>query len=91
MSSEWRVRIKVRNDRFRVKFQVDSDVVGQAWSYSVLDNGTEILSGTKVTHAPSGDFTVQRKVRGSAPGGHDVTATAENAESGETCEAAAAV
>ncbi len=90
VASQWRIRIKVREDRARIKFQVDSNVVGEEWTYSVSDNGTEVLSGSRRTHAPSGDFTVQRKWRGGQSGSHSVTATATNPQTGETCEGAAA-
>ena len=90
VASQWRIRIKVREDRARIKFQVDSNVVGEEWTYSVSDNGTEVLSGSRRTHAPSGDFTVQRKWRGGQSGSHSVTATATNPQTGETCEGSAA-
>ncbi len=86
--SAWRLRVKTRKDRVRIKFQVKTGVVGQEWSYSIADNGTEVRSGTKVTHDDSGDFTVQYRDRG-VSGPHAATATATNSETGETCDAAA--
>lgn len=86
--SAWRLRVKTRKDRLRIKFQVKTGVVGQEWSYSIADNGTEVRSGTKVTHDDNGDFTVQYRARG-VSGTHAATATATNSATGETCDAAA--
>ena len=88
-ASKWRIRIRVRGERGRIKFQVKTQTVGQEWSYRVVDNGTEILAGTKVTRGRSADFGAKRKWRGVAAGSHEVTASAENLETGETCSGSA--
>lgn len=87
--SVWRLRVRVKDDRSRIKFQVKTGVAGESWTYAITDNGTEVAAGTRSTHGVSGDFTVQHKRRSGGAGGHDVTAVAENPSTGETCSGAA--
>ena len=87
--SVWRLRVRVKDDRSRIKFQVKTGVAGQSWTYSITDNGDEVAAGTRMTHGVSGDFTVQQRRRSGGAGAHDVTAVAENTTTGETCSGAA--
>lgn len=73
--------------RHRSALEVDSNVVGQTWAVRVLDNGTQVVSATATTVAPSGSFTVSRRVANRA-GNDRFVATATNARTGETCRAA---
>ena len=55
----------------------------------LLQNGTKIFSGTRVTRAPSGSFTV-RKVTANKVGTDTIRGRAVNAATGETCSGSAA-
>ena len=43
--SAWRLRVKTRRTDCGSEFQIKTGVVGQEWSYSIADNGTEVRSG----------------------------------------------
>jgi hypothetical protein len=49
-----------RGQRIELEFQVDSNRVGQTWHVRIRENGALIFTGTRVTKAPSGSFTVRR-------------------------------
>lgn len=87
--SVWRLRVRVKDDRSRIKFQVKTGVAGESWTYAITDNGAEVAAGTRRTHGRSGDFTIQHKRRSGGSGSHEVTAVAENTTTGETCSGAA--
>lgn len=89
--SVWRLRIRIKDDRSRIKFQVKTGTAGERWTYTINDNGAEVAAGTRLTHGVSGDFTVQHRRRSGGAGEHDITAGAANATSGETCSAAVRV
>ncbi|MEP6798283.1 MAG: hypothetical protein ABI890_09055, partial [Lapillicoccus sp.] len=82
--SDWKLKAKPDNGRLQVEFQVDSNVVGQTWSVTLGDNGARVFSGTRMTVAPSGSFTVAKKIANRA-GADRIVAKAMNAASGETC------
>lgn len=83
--SVWRLRIRVKDDRSRIKWQVKTAVAGENWTYAITDNGVEVAAGTRQTRGRSADFTVQHKRRSGGAGAHDVTAVAQNSVTGETC------
>lgn len=89
VDSVWRLRVRVKDDRSRIKFQVKTGVAGESWTYAITDNGVEVAAGTRMTHGVSGDFNVQHKRRDGGAGAHDVTAVAENTSTGEACSGAA--
>ncbi len=81
-ASTWKLKAKVDNAKVEVEFQVDSNKVGQSWTWTLADDGTAVARGTSVTRAPSGSFTVVRRIANRA--GTDVVRfTAKHA--GETC------
>jgi hypothetical protein len=83
-SSTWKLKAKHDNGRIEVEFEVDTNVVGQSWNVVMKDNGVQFFSGTKVTKAPSGSFTV-RKLTANRSGTDKITGNAMNPASGETC------
>lgn len=83
--SEWRLKVQPESaGLLRVEFRVDSDVPGQTWQVQITDNGAVVFSGTRVTRDSSGQFRVRRNISDQR-GPDTITATATNAESGETC------
>lgn len=61
--------------------------MGRTWAVRVNDNGSRVASATATTVAPSGSFTVSRRLSDLA-GSDRIVATATNAATGETCRAA---
>jgi hypothetical protein len=89
-SSDWKLKLSPDDGRIEVEFEVDSNKVGQTWHVRILENGSRIFSGNRVTKAPSGSFTV-RKLADNPPGTDSFTARATNTASGETCIAHASI
>jgi len=74
----------------QVEFEVDSNRVGQRWQVKIVDNTAVVFSGARKTVAPSGSFTVERRIANKA-GVDNVVATAKNIKTGERCTAKASV
>jgi hypothetical protein len=89
-SSVWKLKAGPRDGRIEVEFEVDSNRVGQTWSVALRNDGTLFFTGTRVTLAPSGSFTV-RKTTADGAGPDVISARARNAASGETCSASVTV
>lgn len=86
-ATDWKLKAKPRDGRLEVEFEVDSNVSGQRWTYTVSHDGVVKASGTRTTGAPSGSFSVERRLP-NAPGVHTISARGMNASTGETCQAA---
>lgn len=82
-------KIKVKSDdgRIEVEFEVDRNVNGEKWRVRFVRDGKVIARARPTTKAPSGSFSVERKVsdlegadritaRGTGPDGLTCTATA---------------
>jgi len=65
-SVAWKLKAKPNNGLIEVEYQVDSNVVGQTWSWTLADNGVKVASGNATTVAPSGSFTVRRNIANKA-------------------------
>ncbi len=81
-------KIKAKHDdgRIEVEFEVDSNKVGQTWAVRIKDDGDRVFSGHRVTKAPSGSFSVEKRVPNRA-GTDSFVAVAKNTKSGEKCTA----
>jgi hypothetical protein len=80
----WKIKAKADDGRVEVEFEVDSNRVGQAWTWSLRDNGVKIREGSARTVAPSGSFSVERLVTNRA-GKDTFVAFARHAATGQTC------
>ena len=87
-ASNWKLKLSPQDGKIEVEFGVDSNHAGQTWQVRLTKNGTQIFSGTKVTQAPSGSFTV-RKVTSNPAGTDTIRGRAMNAATGETCTGSA--
>jgi flavin-dependent dehydrogenase len=87
-ASDWKLKLSPQDGKIEVEFEVDSNRVGQTWNVRITKDGTQIYSGTKVTQAPSGSFTV-RKVTSNGAGDETIRARAVNAATGEACTGSA--
>lgn len=85
-SSDWKLKAKPDDGRLEVEFEVDSNRVGQRWTWTIRHDGRTVRSGARTTKAPSGSFSVERRIV-DARGRHTVSATARNKRTGETCRA----
>ena len=84
--ADWKIKVSPENGALEVEFEVDSNRNGQRWTYTLRHDGVVKASGTRTTQAPSGSFSVERRLP-NAPGVHSISATAANASTGETCQA----
>jgi uncharacterized membrane protein len=83
-SSTWKLKAKPDDGRLEVEAEVDSNRVGQTWTWRILHNGGVTARGTATTKAPSGSFSVQRRVVNAAGADH-IGWRSHNGATGETC------
>lgn len=81
-SAEWKLKVKDDDGGVEVEFEVDSNVVGQAWAYTLNGPDGVLASGTRTTTAPSGSFSVEVRAAGAATD----TFTAVATFNGQTCD-----
>ncbi|MDQ1424917.1 MAG: hypothetical protein QOD72_2415 [Acidimicrobiaceae bacterium] len=82
--SVWKLKAGARDGGIETEFEVDSNVNGQVWSVRISDNGVQVFAGNRTTVAPSGSFSVGRRIADRA-GSDSIRATAMNARTGERC------
>jgi len=80
------LKAKASNGLIEVEFQVDSNRNGQRWTYTIRRNGALKASGARLTLAPSGSFTVAKRISNAA-GVDRIVAVAKNTRTGEVCTA----
>lgn len=85
-NSTSKLKAKHDNGRIEVEFEVDQNRNGRLWKVTIADNGIRVFSGTRRTVAPSGSFSVERRIPNRV-GQDRVVARAVNATSGEVCRA----
>jgi hypothetical protein len=58
------LKLKAKQDdgRIEVEAEVDTNRNGQRWSMRIVDNGKTAWKGSRVTHAPSGSFSVEKRI-----------------------------
>jgi hypothetical protein len=84
-------KLKVKRDRGRLKteFEVDQNVNGVRWAVKLSRNGTVAVNTTRTTHAPSGSFSIERRLANGA--GPDTISATATSPTGEVCTASATV
>jgi hypothetical protein len=77
--------LKVKHDdgRLEVEFEVDQNRSRVPWSVQLLRNGKLTFAGTRTTGAPSGSFSLERRLAG----GISPVIRARATRNGETCTA----
>jgi hypothetical protein len=80
--------LKAKHDsgRIEVEFEVDQNRNNRLWTVRLADNGVRVFTGTRRTVAPSGSFSITRRITNRA-GFDRIVARAVNATTGETCRA----
>jgi hypothetical protein len=86
--SDWKLKLSPENGAIETEFEVDQNVVGQAWKVVLRQNGNVVFQGQRTTQAPSGSFTV-RQVLPDRAGTDTIAARATNVRTGEVCRATA--
>ena len=84
-SANWKLKAKPDDGRLEVEGEVDVNRNGQMWNWKILRNGNVVANGTSTTHAPSGSFSVERRI-GNPAGTDRVGWRAKNPATGQTCQ-----
>ena len=81
-------KLKVKHDdgRIEAEFEVDQNRNGVAWNVELRRNGRLAFSGVRTTVAPSGSFSLERKIAG---GASSAVIRARATRNGEVCTATA--
>lgn len=58
-AATWKIKAKERDGAVEVEFEVDSNVVGQSWDYTLRGPDGVLSAGTRTTQAPSGSWSVE--------------------------------
>jgi hypothetical protein len=85
-TSTWTMKAKADNGKIEVEFEVDTNRNGASWNVTLTDNGTRIFHGTRLTHAPSGSFSVS-KLTANRAGTDHLVGFARYPANGEVCRA----
>jgi hypothetical protein len=88
--STWKLKAKNDDGRIETEFEVDQNRVGKRWRVTIFRNGSKVFSGIRTTRAPSGSFSVERLLAGTA-GTDRIVAKARALSSGETCRGALSI
>jgi hypothetical protein len=80
-------KIKANNDdgRNETEFEVDQNRNGVTWKVTIRRNGTRVVSTKATTKAPSGSFSVERRIAN--PAGTDRITARAVSPSGQVCTA----
>jgi hypothetical protein len=82
-----RVKLKVKPDdgRLETELEVDQNRNGVTWTVKIRRDGTLVVDRHATTHAPSGSFSVEKKIAN--PAGSDRVSARATSPSGEVCTA----
>ena len=61
-SADWKLKVKTDDGRLEVEGEIDSNVAGQQWRWTLRHNGSVSDRGTGTTTARSGSFEVERTI-----------------------------
>ena len=87
--ASWKLKAKNDDARIEVEFEVDQNVVGRRWNVTLRRDDALVFRGARVTRAPSGSFSVNRRIANT--GGADRIVATARAAAGGTCRAALSV
>ena len=83
-SATWKLKAKMDGAFIETEFEVDQNVAGKKWRVVIRQNGVKRFSGIKTTKAPSGSFTVHRRLDDKA-GADRIVGKATALATGQTC------
>ena len=81
-----KIKAKPRDGRLEVEFEVDQNRNGVQWKVRLKDNGTLVFRGKARTKAPSGSFSIERKIA-DLSGRDSIKGIGKNPATGERCVA----
>jgi len=61
-AADWKLKVKTDDGRLEVEGEVDANVAGQRWRWTLRHNGSVSDRGVATTTARSGSFELERKV-----------------------------
>jgi hypothetical protein len=66
------LKLKAKHDdgRIEVELELDTNRNAQRWSVRLLDDGVTVWKGKRTTHAPSGSFSVEKRIANRAGKDH---------------------
>lgn len=85
-ASNWDLKAKSDDGRIEIELEVDTNRNGRRWAVRIGDNGHRVFTGHRVTRAPSGSWTVEKKIA-NRKGADRIRAVARNPRTGERCVA----
>jgi hypothetical protein len=85
-SSSSKIKAKPDDGGLEVEFEVDQNVNGVKWKVRLKDNGDVVFRGGRRTKAPSGSFSVERRIA-NEPGTDEIKGIGRDPASGERCVA----
>jgi hypothetical protein len=85
-SSTAKIKAKPDDGRLEVELEVDQNKNGVRWKVKLKDNGDVVFRGSQKTRAPSGSFSLERRID-NMPGTDSIKGIARNRSSGERCVA----
>jgi ABC-type glycerol-3-phosphate transport system substrate-binding protein len=86
-SATWKLKAKMDGAFIETEFEVDQNAVGKDWRVVIRQNGIKRFQGIKTTKAPSGSFTVHRRLADTA-GADRIVGKATALATGQTCRGA---
>ena len=81
-ASNWKLKAKPDDGALEVEFDVDQNRNGVLWKVKLRRNGKTLVSTTRRTKAPSGSFSLDRRIANPA-GTDEISGVATR--DGETC------
>ena len=85
-----KIKLSTGDGGIETEFEVDANRNGQRWSVRMRQNGVLVHNGSAVTAAPSGSFTVRKRLTNKA-GSDRITAVARNSTTGKNCTVTATI
>ena len=61
-SADWKLKVKTDDGRLEVEGEIDSNIAGQQWRWTLRHNGSVSDRGTGTTGGRSGSFEVERTI-----------------------------
>ncbi len=86
LASTSKIKVKARDGGLEVEFEVDQNRNGVKWNVKLKDNSEVAFRGNATTKAPSGSFSVERRLA-DQPGTDALVGIGRNPASGERCVA----
>jgi hypothetical protein len=83
--SSAKLKVKADDGRLETEFEVDQNRNGVKWAVRLRRNGELVVKTSATTKAPSGSFSVERRL--ADPAGSDRITARATSPSGEVCRA----